>query len=58
VRDLHAGAARNLDAVEPLVGADLDFFTVDDDCGHGSVGGGGEEERIVKTVAGTFSSCQ
>jgi hypothetical protein len=34
VRDLHAGAARNLDAVEPLVSADLDVFTVDDDCGH------------------------
>ena len=34
VGNLGAGAAGGLDAVEPLVGSDLDFLAVNDDCGH------------------------
>ena len=34
MRDLLAGQPRGLDTVEPLVGPDLDFFSVNDDYGH------------------------
>ena len=34
VGNFGAGAASGLDAVEPLVGSDLDFLAVNDDCGH------------------------